>query len=403
MSVKALTEQILRKISTNNRWQYRFMLHLFPLWLAVRGRYNFTNLSRWGEYGEDTYRQNFARPFSWLEFNAELASQQLGQHLAIAFDPCFVPKSGKHTAGIGYFYSGCAGRELRGLEFSGIAAVDLADKAALHLEAVQTVGLKEGESQLAFYARILCERKEALLRLSKYVAADAYFAREPFVDTLLGEGVQLITRLRKDARLRYLYNGPRLKRRRGRPKTYDGRINPYALREDHFTPCAQAEDGSWAAYQSTVNVQSWKRNAKVVIVHHLDDQGQVKSAKIYACTDTGMDGAEVLHAYQCRFQIEFLYRDGKQHAGLAHCQARSPQKLHFHLNTALTAVSLAKAAYCLSTPPQERKAFSMADVKTQYANDLLLDRFIATFGIGAQLSKINSIRERFRAIGKIAA
>ena len=82
---------------------------------------------------------------------------------------------------------------------------------------------------------------------------------------------------------------------------------------------------------------------------------------------------------------------------------RSPEKLHFHLNTALTAVSLAKAAYYLSAPPQERKAFSMADVKTQYANDLLLDRFIATFGIGAQLSKINSIRERFRAIGKIAA
>jgi hypothetical protein len=116
------------------------------------------------------------------------------------------------------------------------------------------------------------------LRLSRYVAADAYFAREPFVDTLLGEGVQLITRLRKDARLRYLYNGPRLKRRRGRPKTYDGRINPYALREEHFTPCAQAEEGLWAAYQSTVNVQSWKRNAKVVVVHHLDDQGQVKSA-----------------------------------------------------------------------------------------------------------------------------
>jgi hypothetical protein len=45
----------------------------------------------------------------------------------------------------------------------------------------------------------------------------------------------------------------------------------------------------------------------------------------------------------------------------------------------------------------------MADVKTQYANDLLLDRFIATFGIGTQLLKINSIRERFRAIGKIAA
>ncbi len=151
------------------------------------------------------------------------------------------------------------------------------------------------------------------------------------------------------------------------------------------------------------NVYSWKRSARVVIVHHLGLQGNIRSVKIYACTDVAMDGAEVLHAYQCRFQIEFLYRNGKQHAGPAHCQARSQEKLHFHLNTALTAVSLAKAVHHLSTPAEERGAFSMADVKTQYANDLLLSRFIATFGIGSQVSKINSIRERFRAIGKIAA
>ncbi|MCB0425658.1 MAG: hypothetical protein KDD13_13565, partial [Mangrovimonas sp.] len=109
------------------------------------------------------------------------------------------------------------------------------------------------------------------------------------------------------------------------------------------------------------------------------------------------------HAYQCRFQIEFLYRDAKQYAGLAQCQARSEKKLHFHLNTALTAVSLAKVAHHLHRPAHERGAFSMADIKTQYANDLLLSRFIATFGIGSQMSKINSIRERLRKLGSIAA
>lgn len=402
MSVKTLTEQILGKISKVKRWQYRFMVHLFPLWLAIRGRYNFANLSRWGELGEDTYRQNFGRSFDWLGFNAILAGENLSPHQAIAFDPCFIPKSGKHTPGIGYYYSGCAGRELRGLEFSGIAAIDLADKAALHLEAVQTLGLQAEETLLSFYARILRERKEALLALSRYVVADAFFARQPFVDALLEEGFHLITRLRKDVRLRYLYHGPRHKGK-GRPKTYDGRIDIKALRADYFTPCAQAEDGSWIAYHAVANVQSWKRNARVVVVHHLDQRGNIKAAKIYACTDLAMDGAEVLHAYQCRFQIEFLYRDAKQFAGLAQCQARGEEKLHFHLNTALTAVSLAKVAHHLHKPAHERGAFSMADIKTQYANDLLLSRFIATFGTGSQMSKINSIRERFRKLGSIAA
>jgi len=36
---------------------------------------------------------------------------------AIAFDPSFIPKSGNQTPGIGYFWSGCAGRALRGIGY----------------------------------------------------------------------------------------------------------------------------------------------------------------------------------------------------------------------------------------------------------------------------------------------
>jgi len=402
MSVRTLTEQILRKISKINPWQYRFMMHLLPLWLAVRGRYNFTNLSRWGELGEDTYRKNFGRSFDWLSFNAALVEDKLHAQRVVAFDPCFVPKSGKHTTGIGYFYSGCAGREQRGLEFCGLATVDLSDKTALHLEAVQTVDLEEDENLLTFYTRLICQRKEKLQALSRYVAVDAYFARQPFIQALTENGFEVVTRLRKDIRLRYLYYGP-FSKGKGRRKTYDERIDPKDLREDYFTPCAQAEDGSWIAYQAVGNIQAWKRNARLIIVHHFDKQGHLKGFRIYACTDLALDGAEALHMYQCRFQIEFLFRDAKQHAGLTHCQARSKEKLHFHVNTALTAVSLAKAAYHLNKSPQDRGAFSMADIKTQYANELLLDRFIATFGNDLNMKKINILRRRLRNIGKIAA
>jgi len=402
MSVKTLTEQILQKVSKVSPWQRRFMIHLFPIWLAVRGRYNFTNLSRWGELGEDTYRHNFGRSFDWLAFNSALVSEQLDAQRIIAFDPCFVPKSGKHTAGLGYYYSGCAGREQRGMEFCGIAAVDLTDKTALHLEAVQTLHVPDDESLLSYYARILRERSEELLAVSRYVAVDAFFSREPFISLLVDKGFEVITRLRKDIRLRYLYYGPPRKGK-GRRKTYDGRIDPRALREDYFTPCAQAEDGSWIAYQALANVQSWKRIVRLVIVHYFDEKGKLKNVTMYACTDMAIDGAEALYMYGCRFQIEFLYRDAKQHAGLTHCQARSEEKLHFHLNTALSAVSLAKAAHHLVKPAEERGPFSMADIKTRYANDLLLDRFIATFSNDLDMKKINSCRERLRKIGNIAA
>ena len=77
-----------------------------------------------------------------------------------------------------------------------------------------------------------------------------------------------------------------------------------------------------------------------------------------------------------RFQLEFIYRDANRFTGLEHCQARSEEKLYFHMNTALTTVSIAKSVHYLSIPKQERASFSMVNVKTLYHNQLLLERFL---------------------------
>jgi hypothetical protein len=53
-----------------------------------------------------------------------------------------------------------------------------------------------------------------------------------------------------------------------------------------------------------------------------------------------MQGAKIIGYYQLRFQIEFLIRDAKQHAGLEECQARSETKLYNHFNMALITLSL---------------------------------------------------------------
>lgn len=402
MNVRTLTEQILIKMSNIGRWQIKFILDLFPLLLALRGRYNFCNMARWGDYREYTYRNNYGRSFDWLAFNRLLVKQSLSTDLALAFDPSFLPKSGKHTPGIGYFYSGCAGRELRGLELSGLAVIDQQDKTALHLEAIQTVGLKQDQTLLDFYAQSIVDRGEQLQQLSSLLLVDAYFSKHPFIHSMQQAGFEVITRLRKDARLRYLYNGPRGKGR-GCPKKFDGRIDIYNLRMDQVKPCAQAQDASWVAYELLANVQAWKRTAKLVIVHELKEDGSIKSVRIIACTDLKMDGGNILLAYHSRFQIELLYRDAKQHLGLTQCQARSKEKIHYHLNASLTSVSLAKVAHHLNDHNQCEKPFSMANIKTQYANELLLDQFICTLGIDPNMPKIKSIRNKLRNLGSIAA
>ena len=42
--------------------------------------------------------------------------------------------------------------------------------------------------------------------------------------------------------------------------------------------------------------------------------------------------------YRARFQIEFVFRDAKQHLGLNDCQARAQAKLNFHFNTVFAAL-----------------------------------------------------------------
>lgn len=70
---------------------------------------------------------------------------------------------------------------------------------------------------------------------------------------MIKAGFVVIMRLRKDARLRYLYTSPNCKGR-GRPQKYDDRIDLYHLREDKVRPCAQVDDGSWIAYEPVANV-----------------------------------------------------------------------------------------------------------------------------------------------------
>ena len=120
-------------------------------------------------------------------------------------------------------------------------------------------------------------------------------------------------------------------------------------------------------------------------------------------TDLELTADKLLEYYQTRFQIEFLYRDGKQHAGLNDCQARSQNKLDFHFNMSLTTINIAKISHWLSIPKEKRKSFSMADIKTRYHNELLMNRIFVMFGIKPNLTKNKKKIQQLLDYGKIAA
>lgn len=403
MSIETLTEAILGKMSGVNKWRRNFLGHLFRLFLSMRGRYTFLNAARYGIFGEATYRKHFERPMDWATFNYHLIMHSTAPERFNSFDASYLSKSGKHTPGVGWYWSGCAGKAKWGLEIGAFSVVDVVNHSAMHLVAEQTLAeeTQQHGSLLEHYGSLIERHADMLLKISEFLVVDAYFSRKPFVDKVRECQLQLITRLRDDAVLYYPYLGPRHKGR-GRHKVFAGRVDTRCLSEEHFSPCA-CDEQDYTAYEARVWIKSWKRWAKVVVVHQKNEQGKIKTVKVYASTLETMAGADLWLYYKTRFQSEFLFRDAKQHTGLEHCQSRQAEALDFHFNAALTAVSLAKALHWFCRPADQRGPFSMADIKTQYFNELLLDRFFVAYGLNPHQAKNHHAYNSLFELGKIAA
>lgn len=259
----------------------------------------------------------------------------------LALDASFVPKSGRSTQGLGRFYNGCSQRVEKGLELSLLAVVDLSRNTAYALHAKQTaLACAEPCKDLAH----LQATKHNWPQGVRHLAVDGAYARHTFVEGACALGLEVVSRLRADANLRYLYSGSKSKR--GRPRLYDGKVKWKELDLERWHTEGELEAGVHL-YSAKLNHKSLKKTIKVALLlcTRLGKQRRI----VLFSTDTALSGREIVRLYRARFQIEFLFRDAKSRAGLTHCQSRSPQTLHNHWNAAFAVVNLAKLTHNAET------------------------------------------------------
>ena len=162
----------------------------------------------------------------------------------------------------------------------------------------------------------------------------------------------------------------------------------------------QNEDAT--IYCAEVYSKSLKRTIKLVHVIYKNKKGG-NIYKLYFSTDLSISALDILDYYRTRFQIEFLYRDAKQHTGLNDCQARSENKLHFHFNASLSGINIAKVEHWINIPKEKRGAFSMNDIKIINNNWLQLQLFFDKFGINPYSAKNKRRARELIYHGTIAA
>lgn len=208
----------------------KVFMDAMKLFMAIPDRINFLQMGRYGKFSEQTYRNHFENEsFDWCSFNEHLVGKHLtGSRRALAIDPSYIPKSGKKTPWIGYFWSGCAGEYKRGLEIMGIGVIDVDNRECMTLGSVQTPDTKTldnvDKSLVDWYAGYLIKRREHLQRVSNIVVTDAFFSKSTFITPVCDSGFHVLSRFRNDAILSY----PTTEKptgRRGRPKLYDGHID----------------------------------------------------------------------------------------------------------------------------------------------------------------------------------
>jgi hypothetical protein len=404
---ESLISAIIARIDRISKPRQKFIQHLLILFMGLRGKYNFINMARYGVFNEKTYRNQMEQPFDWVGFNVELIRTHCSKELILAYDPSYLPKSGKKTPEVGNFYSGTAQRVKRGIEIGCMAVIDVDNGTGFNLEAIQTPATPKGkdreESSVTHHLNVILNRASEIESLGIKVGVfDGYFAKAGFVNGITdNSNLDVISKSRPDANMRYLFNGPRHPGK-GRPKLYEGKVNTWCI-DRRRIPFCFAIDEDTHVYSGLVYSICLKRIVRIVYIEHYGVDGYANGHVILFSTDLNLDPEKIYLYYKQRFQIEFLFRDAKNFSGLEHCQARSVQKMNFHVNASLTTVSLAKALHYLPIPKQERDSFSMMDIKTLYFNQYITDLIFSKLALDLSCEKIRQLYDECLNIGRLAA
>lgn len=373
--------------------QETYIAHVTALLQWLPERANFTGLEHCGGRSARTHARWFARPFPFVR----LAVAALGAahprslwELPIV-DASFVPKSGRGTWGTGWFWSGMARAARWGLEVTLLAAVDVEEGGAYPLGARQSPGAVRSRRETAVDAALSLLREAVAagardILSAHWVAAAGGCSRRTFVEGVRALDLYPVSRLRRDSVLRFPYAGPHACRP-GHRRQFDGRFNRRDLsRMSRTTPEGEQVD----LYHAELHGKAWPCWLQVVYVLPRGADPQTTEGVLLYSTDLDLAPERIFRFYGALFQIEFAFRDAKQHLGLNDCQARAQAQLHFHFNIVFAALFWARLQARLQA---ERLLgpFSLRNLKRHNFEEDIHKRFAARSDTGRDDAKSGDV------------
>jgi len=358
MNILALLQCIQPYISKTN---LRRMNRIVQAMLSMTGRVTMLGLSRWAGKGGSyrTVQRFFNTVIPWPQVFGTFFQQHLhqpeGEYILVG-DECVVTKSGRETHGLDHFFSGLMNRLVKGIAIFSLSLVSVEERRSYPLRVEQVVrseadkaaakarrkkklvkndkaaqkkkrGRPKGsKNRDKMQVELTPELKRIQIMVKKqlemlgnlvavrYLALDGHFGNNNALQMVLQCGLHLISKLRHDAALYFVYDGEQ--KRKGPRRKYGQKINYRHIPKKYLVKKNTDGDIQTHIYQAGMLHRGFAQMLNVVIITKTNlKTGAFASVNLFS-SDLELPFDKISDCYSLRFQIEFNFRDAKQFWGL---------------------------------------------------------------------------------------
>jgi len=357
MNILALLQCIQPDLS---KTELRRLSRIAQAMLSMSGRVTMLGLSRWAGKGGSyrTVQRFFNAVISWPKVFCKFFMRHLylpGTEYFLVGDESVVTKSGKETHGLDYFFSGLLNKVVKGIAIFSLSLVSVEERRSYPLRVEQVIrgeaekaAAKERKQKQAKKDKAALKKKRGrpkgsrnrdktqveltpeLQRIQemvksqlkmlqawvtiRYLALDGHFGNNNALQMVRQCGLHLISKLRYDAALFFLYEGAQ--KCKGPRKKYGQKINYRRIKEQYLVEKSTKDSIETCIYQAQMLHHEFAQVLNVVIITKTNlKTGAFANVNLFS-SDLDLSYEAIIDYYSLRFQIEFNFRDAKQYWGL---------------------------------------------------------------------------------------
>lgn len=407
--------------------------------LSMTGRVTMLGVSRWTEKGGSyrTIQRFFNTTITWYKINWFLIRKALTgmKEILLIADETVVTKSGKHTFGVDRFFSSILNKPVSSISFFSLSLLDVQNGTSYSIMTEQiekekkktenkgkkkkskkkknsdkkaSKGRKKGSknkdkknvelSSYLLWAQGLIRKVLNLIgaeiELTIFVF-DGAFGNNESLQMVKQCGLELISKLRHDSALWFPYTGNYAGR--GPYKKYGDKLDYANIPEIHLVSIETKGNIETCIY----NIQLWHKNfpelLNIVVIKKNNLMTNKVAHVVLFSSDLELHWEKIITYYRLRFQIEFNFRDAKQHWGLEDFMNINQKPVYNGANLSMFMVNFSQ----ILLQNQSAGLLSMNDLKTWFRGHKYMRTIIKLLPKNTDQTIIQELQNELSGIGRI--